>query len=148
MNNDAQFENRLRRQTVKPIPAAWREEILDATRLASASVHTPRPTSGGLFASLRQYLSFLFLPQRAAWAGLATVWVVIIALNVAAHDDSPGVQGSRAANAVSPETLQVLQQQRLLLAELVDLPENHPANRPKSPPPGPRSQRRESSATV
>ncbi len=45
MNNDSQFENRLRRQPVKPIPAEWREEILDAARNAAASVHAPRPTS-------------------------------------------------------------------------------------------------------
>jgi len=148
MNNDTQFENRLRGQPVKPIPVEWREEVLDAARNATASVHAPRPTSYGLFATLNNYLSPLLRPQRAAWAGLATAWVVIIALNVAAHDDSPTVQASRAATPISPETLQALQQQRLLLAELMDRSETHPMNRPKSQPPGPRSQRCVESATA
>ncbi len=148
MNNDEQFENRLRRQPVKPIPAEWREEILDAARLVTTSVPAPRPQPEGLLATLRHYLSPLLVPQRAAWASLATVWVVIIALNVAAHDDSPKAQASRAAAVVSPESRQVLQQQRLLLAELVGRPEIHPMNRPKSPAPGPRSQRWMESATA
>lgn len=138
MNNDSQFENRLRRQPVKPIPAEWREEILDAARNATASVHARRPTPYGLLATLRQHLSLPFLPQRAAWAVLATAWVVIIALNVAAHDDSARVQASRAATPISPETLLALQQQRLLLAELMDRAETHPMNRPKSLPRSPK----------
>jgi hypothetical protein len=148
MNNESQFEDRLRSQALKPIPAEWRGQILDAARNATASVHAPRPTPYGLFATLSHYLSPLLRPQRAAWAGLAAVWVVIIALNIATHDDSPRAQASRAAAVISPETLQVLQQQRLLLAELMDRPEPHPMNRPKSLPPGPRSQRWEESATV
>lgn len=148
MNNDSQFENRLHRQPVKPIPSEWRAEILEAARLATASVPTPHPQPDGLLATLRNYLAPLLVPQRAAWAGLATVWVVIIGLNLSAHDDSPRVQVSRAVNAISPETLQALQQQRLLLAELMDRPETHPMDRPKSLPSGPRSQRWEASATV
>jgi len=145
MNND--FEKRLQRQPVRPVPSQWREEILDAARNATASVPTPRPTYG-LLASLRHCLSPLLRPQRAAWIGLAAVWVVIIALNIASHDNSPQAQASRAAAVVSPEALQALQQQRLLLAELVGRAETYPMNRPKSLPPGPRSQRREASATV
>jgi hypothetical protein len=148
MNEDSQFENRLRRQPVKPIPAEWREEILDAARNATVSIATPRPTPHGLLATLRRYLSPLLRPQPAAWASLAAVWVVIITLNIASHDDSPQARASRAAAVVSPEALQALQQQRLLLAELVDRAETHPMNRAKSLPPGPRSQRREASATV
>lgn len=146
MNDD--FEKRLQQLPPREIPSAWREEILAAARSASASCHAPRTTHHGLLSTLISQLSTLLRPQRAAWASLATVWVVILALNLATRDDSPGVQASRAAAVVSPETLQVLQQQRLLLAELVGRPEIHPMTRPKSPPPGPRSQRREESATA
>jgi hypothetical protein len=148
MNSDSQFENRLRRQPVKRISSEWREEILAAARLATPSVCTPRPQPDGLLATLRNYLAPWFVPQRAAWTSLATVWIVIIALNLATHDDSSHARTSRAATVVSPETLQALQQQRLLLAELMDRPETHPMDRPKSLPPGPRSQRWEASATV
>lgn len=146
MNDD--FEKRLQRQPVRPVPSAWREEILGAARQAAPRVHTRREASSDWLVTIRQVLSFLFRPQRAGWTGLAAVWVVIIALHLAARDDSAPAPAMQAANITSPETLRALRQQRLLLTELVGRPEDHPPTRQHSAPPGPRSQRRETAVAV
>lgn len=146
MNDD--FEKRIRRVAPREVPSAWREEILAAARSAEISRPAPCATPRGWLSSLMDWLAIVMLPRPVAWAGVAAAWIVIIALNIAAQDDSAPAGISYAAAVVSPETLQALQQQRLLLAELVDRAKSHPMNRPKSRPTGPRSQRREVSATA
>ena len=139
MNPD-NFEQRLQRQPQREIPATWREVILSVAKSASR----PSPLASGL-----RLLSSLLAPRRAAWTGLAAAWIVILALNIAARDNTLGAQASRTSAPASPETMQALRQQRLLLAELSDRPESRAIAPPKPIiAPGPRSQSREKSAAV
>ncbi len=83
----------------------------------------------------------LIWPCRRTWAGLAAVWVVLLTLQLASRD--PAEVAARKTPPPSPEVLMVLRQQQLLLAELVERPAPRAADRPKSAPARPRSQRPE-----
>ena len=139
------LEQRLGRQSPRQIPAAWREEILSAARNASVCDPAPHATRHG-FSWLIQELTTVFRFHRAAWAGLAAAWLVILGMNLSATEKA----NTMTRNTLPParETLQALKQQRLLFAELVD----RPAPRDTAPiriiPPGPRSQRREAIVAV
>ena len=150
MNDD--FEKRLRRVATREIPSAWRTEILTAARARSSrreEAQTPAPASSpGLFAEFIHRLALLTRPQRVAWAGLAAAWVVIVTLNLATRETAKPTSMTGASAPTTPETLQALKQQRLLYAELVGRPEQRPPQRLKTNRPGPRSQRREESATA
>ena len=139
------FEERLQRQAPREIPASWREGILRTARNSTPSANPPHH---GLFATVRHFLSNLRPPQRAAWGSLAAIWIVILALNISARDDSPRSQSSRSAASVSPDTLEALKEQQLLLAELVGRPEPRKVDHRKPAAPGPRSQRREDSVNA
>ena len=80
------------------------------------------------------------------WAGLAAVWVVILALQLASRDHTDVV--ARHTPPPSPEMLMALRQQKLLLSELIERPEPCAADRPKAVPPRPRSDRRSESAAA
>ncbi len=141
MNTEDQFEQRLRRQPVKPVPSTWRQEILTVAERARAVGHASRITHHSLLATINHQLSTLLWPHPKAWAGLAAVWVVILTLQLASRDHTE--RAARNTPPPSPEMLLVLRQQRLLLAELVERPEPPAAERPKAVPPRPSSQRRE-----
>ena len=139
------FEKRLQCQAPRQIPAAWREEILAKAQESVASVQTactPRPA---LFYLIQTLFS---RPQRIAWAGLAAAWVVIITLRLVTGETSKPTSMTIAIGPATPETLRALKQQRLLYAELVGSPELGQMGRLKISIPGPRSQRREETATV
>jgi hypothetical protein len=150
MNDD--FEKRLQQVTPREIPSAWREEILAADRAhssrrreAQTSVPASRP---GLIADFIYRLSRLSRPHRAAWAALATSWVIILALHVATKASQSPTVAQGKPQPLTPETLQVLKQQRLLYAELA-APVTPAPPHPVTPAlPGPRSQRREDTFTV
>ena len=124
------FEKRLQRQPLRKIPAEWRGEILDAARRAhqpQPSTFNPQPAS---------WWRELFWPCPQAWAGLAAVWVLILALNSVTREPAPAAQSPNAPRA--PEVLMALRDHRRLLAELIESPmEVEP---PKPPVPGPRTQ--------
>ena len=129
MNPD-DFEKRLEHQRLRPIPGAWRGEILDAARRArdhQLSTITSQPSCG--------WREFLW-PCPQAWAGLAAVWVLIVVLNSVTHEPASAAKGPNAPRA--PEVLMALRDHRRLLAELIESPmEVEP---PKPSVPGPRSQ--------
>jgi len=78
----------------------------------------------------------LFWPCPQAWAGLAAVWVLILALNSVTREPAPAAQSPNAPRA--PEVLMALRDHRRLLAELIESPmEVEP---PKPSVPGPRTQ--------
>lgn len=83
----------------------------------------------------------LIWPCRQTWAGLAAVWVVLLALQLSSRDSTSLV--ARKTPPPSPEMLMVLRQQRLLLAELVERPSPRATDHPKATPSRPRSQRQE-----
>jgi hypothetical protein len=80
----------------------------------------------------------LILPSPRAWAGMATVWLAVLAANFLMKAPVPGSPGPGSAPA--REVAQALEEQRRLLAEL--LPPAKPAlvEAPpvQAPPPNPR----------
>ncbi len=142
------FEERLHRQAPREIPASWREGILIAARNSTPSAYPPHPAHHRLLATVRHFLSTARPPQRAAWGSLVAIWIVIIALNISARDDSPTSHTSRSYASASPDTLEALREQQLLFAELVGRPEPRIVEPRQPATPGPRSQRREDSVNV
>lgn len=141
MNDD--FEKRLQRVTPHEIPAAWREEILTAAQQAKAPHHPPPATRPRLLAWFIQQLTTLPRPQCAAWGGLAAVWLVILALNLAARDNSATSQ-TQNFTSPSPQALAAWRQQRRELAGLTDPTPARPiVTTPKQSLPQPRSNRRD-----
>lgn len=138
MNRGEHFEDRLAQVPQRPLPAAWRDQILSAAGAASA----PRPVSAPASGSLRGALKALLWPHPAAWGGLAAAWALIFILTLAGRDPA-GTQVAGRPPPPSPELRELLRQQEKLLAELTGRPDDvrlapvHPAA------PEPRSQRRE-----
>jgi len=141
MNDDTdQFEDRLHRQPLRPVPHEWRAEILAAAGSAA------RPTPHASFlATFNQQLASLFWPHPKAWAGLAAVWIFILAVNFSLRDPSPRVAEKSAPP--SPEIMVELRQQQLLLAELIGPHETHDADRRKIYLTRPRSELTETLTT-
>ena len=142
MNDETeQFERRLSRQPLRQIPGEWRAKIMAAAREAQASRDLIPVTHRSLLSTIRYQLSTLLWPHPKAWAGLATVWVLILTVNFATRDKAPVIAEKTAPP--SPEVVAELQQQKLLFAELIGPAETRVADRQKSFLPRPRSERAE-----
>jgi hypothetical protein len=144
MNTD-DFEQRLERQQLRQIPAEWREDILSAARQASPSIHTSRitppvPRWRAVLSTLNSQISTLLWPCPQAWAGLAAVWLGLLAFNFATHDAA--VTAARHTTPASPQVLVAWREQEKLLVELIGPPEKLVAERPKVAVPRPRSEGR------
>jgi anti-sigma factor RsiW len=83
-----------------------------------------------------------FWPSPQAWAGLAATWVLVAVASFATREPA-SLAATHPVRPPSPEQLQVLRQQRQLLAELSGPLEQPAGGKPKTPPPQPRSQRAE-----
>jgi len=81
----------------------------------------------------------LFWPSRHIWAGLAAVWVFILAANISMQDHS---QTTMAKSSAVPEIIMTWQQQQRLLVELMGANEMRAALPPKPFTPQPRSEQR------
>ena len=142
MNDETeQFEQRLRRQTVKTIPVEWRVEILESARDAQAARHASRITHPSFLSTFHHQLSALLWPHPKAWAGLAAVWVIIFAVNFSVRDGSSKLAAKSAPP--SPEVVVELKKQQRMFAELVGANEPPDADRQKIFSPKPRSERTE-----
>jgi hypothetical protein len=127
MNFD-EFEEKLRRQPRREIPANWREEILGPLR----AVETARPAPWW-----RQWL----WPHPAAWGGLAAAWVAIFVLAYAGRPEHGGA--SVALSQRAPDVLQAFEERTRLMAEL-----SGEVAEPRPPAERPRSARRVSQVVV
>jgi len=126
--NDS-FEHRLRQPPLKPVPPAWRAEILAATHVAQrhdASSFIIHPSS---FARLRACL----WPHPVAWAGLAAAWLFIGAVNLSLHVSAPARLAEKDTPP-SPLVLAELKKQQRLYAELVGA-EHYADSPPEMTPP-------------
>jgi hypothetical protein len=90
MNPD-DFERQLQRQSFRPVPVEWRAEILAAS--ATAVRPAPKPSLGSV---LNARLSSLLWPCPQAWAGLASAWVLILAVNLASREAKPATAAADA----------------------------------------------------
>jgi hypothetical protein len=140
MNPD-DFEQRLERQTLRQVPAEWRAEILTVAERAPVTRHPPPVTQPPWLSTLNHQLSTVLWPHPKAWAGLATVWILILAVDFSIRDKSPAVAEKSAPP--SPEVIVELKQQQRLLAELIGARETRDADRSKPSVPSPRSERTE-----
>jgi len=133
------LEQKLQRQPLRQIPGEWREEILSAANKVGTARRAVRGRLGE--ASLPNWFSSLLWPHPAAWAGLAAVWILILAVDFSMRDQAP-VTAEKSAPP-SPEVIVELKQQQRMLAELIGPRDEHDADRSKSFVPQPRSERTE-----
>jgi hypothetical protein len=82
----------------------------------------------------------LIWPCRRIWAGLAAVWIIVLAVNLSLGDRSSAV--AHQASAPSPEMMLAFWRQEQFLAELIEPRPPRPAAPPKPALPQPRSQGR------
>jgi hypothetical protein len=135
------FEQKLQRQPLRQVPAGWRGEILAVAESAAAVRHPPSVTRPSWLSTLNSQLSTILWPHPQAWAGLAAVWILILAVDFSMRDPSP----IRAEMSLPPssEVIVELRQQQRLLAELIGPRDTSDADRSKSFVPPPRSERAE-----
>ncbi|MDE3068310.1 MAG: hypothetical protein KGJ60_12255 [Verrucomicrobiota bacterium] len=132
------FEQRLSRQPLRRVPAEWRGEILTTAQEGAVS-HPPAPAArDSIFSTFATGLSALLWPCPQAWAGLAAVWILILAVDFSTRDRTPAL--AEKAAPPSPEVVAQLRQQQRLLAELIGPRDTGDADRSKSLAPGPRSE--------
>jgi hypothetical protein len=136
--NPENFEKQLKRQSVRPVPVDWREDILKTANAAAAS-HASRPAPS-FFSILHSQLAALLWPCPKAWAGLAAVWVVIFAFNYLTADRSEVMVA--ASPLPTPQMMMAVQEQRKMLARLIEPYEESPAEPPKPFVPRPRGELR------
>ena len=137
MNEETeQFERRLSRQTFRQVPAAWRREILVAT-----DVNRRNDREFTFAATTRLWLRQIFWPSPVAWAGLAAVWILILAVDFSVRDKLP--VASAKSGLPPTEVIVQLRQQQRLLAELIGPRDVRDADRSTPLVPRPRSERAE-----
>lgn len=143
MKNNDQFEQRLRRQPLRQVPSAWREEILAAADVNRRS-NTTQSVSEDQVALLTGW-RLLFARLPLAWASLAALWVALIGVNLMMP--SPIVRvTAQASPSARMETLAALDLQpgdlEALGRQFLPAPEVSPINRAPAVPLRPRSERR------
>jgi hypothetical protein len=141
MNDEMEpFEQRLRRQPLKPIPDDWRVDILRESRRAAAAKSQEAGAASHWLTTLNQKLSTLLWPNPISWAGLAVVWAFILMLNYSTRDPSATRFMAERTPPPSPEVLAELKKQQLLFAELIGYTPDRDVDRRKTISPGPRSE--------
>ena len=127
--------------------ALWEQIEREVVSASSGSrlrtpAHTSQPAGWpGILGTLGARFRAGWQASRLVWAGLAAVWVVILALNFAGREPDAQLVAEQAAPSASEMRFAVKQKQ-LLMAELAMTAEPAPAAKPKAAPPSPRSDRR------
>ncbi len=140
---DSEFEQRLRRQPMKEVPADWRTEILSAAREARPIRHSPLVIRHSWVSTLNRQLSTVLWPHPKAWASLAAIWIFIFVLNFSMRAPAPAPVIAEKSAPPSVEAAVELRRQQKLLAELIGSSEARATDRLPWLPSKPRSQHAE-----
>ena len=140
MNGEDHFERQLQRVPQRPVPAAWRAEILSAARKERLACDSSGAAHASVLGTLNSLLSKVLWPNPKAWAGLAAVWLVILGINLTTRDGSQAV--AKQASPLSPQMFMAFQEQERMLSELIGPREAPVVERPKPTQPRPRSELR------
>jgi hypothetical protein len=92
--------------------------------------------------ALRMSWRELIRPSRHAWAGMAALWIVMAVINASQSGAQRNVSSGRSSSSSSSITLQVFEEQRRVLAELIPPIVSQPIEPPRREYPHPRSQRK------
>lgn len=139
MNGHDSFEEKLKQQPLRPVPATWRNEILAVAREVDSQTAADTQEQRDVLPSRAwSFLRNLLWPHPIAWGGLAATWLVIIGLN-AASSDPAGAEVAHVTSPPSSEQRQLLHEQEQLLAELIGQAEKAAAAEPKRRSAQPRS---------
>ncbi len=128
--------------------ALWEqiERSVAAAPVAAQSQTSPRSSQPAVWHVILSSLGEQFRAgwRRAprAWAGLATVWGVILALNFTAREPAAPLAAGKQMPPAS-EVRFAVRQKQLLMTDLAALSEPAPAAKTKAVPPTPRSDRRD-----
>jgi len=134
---DDDFEQRLRRNPMRRVPAGWRGEILAAARgRRQASRNRDEELAGW---------GALFARFPLAWGALAMLWTILVAVNVLLSDPHDRAHGERVV-AARAEPLAVWSLQQAELSLLSDGAAAATGRRPADPA-SPRSERRRDDET-
>lgn len=142
MNEDMEpFEQRLKRQPLRPIPADWRKEILTAAAEAVPTRHARAADNRSFIAVLRERVTSLFWPHPVAWAALGAVWMLIFGIHFSIRDQAASPVMAEKTPVASPVVVAELRQQKQMLAELMGGGDAREVDRQKIFTPRPRSER-------
>ncbi|MBU6402096.1 MAG: hypothetical protein KGS61_17395 [Verrucomicrobia bacterium] len=144
MNPD-DFEQWLGCQPFRAAPPEWRAQILTACKTpdSHSTLHVAHRTFH--VSVWRQWL----WPCPRAWAGLAAIWALSLALQLVSR--SPSAQMAKSSAPAQAESVMSFAEQRQWLAQLLDSPNAVPAleaEPPKAFTPRPHSERRRDSVAV
>jgi len=128
------FEEQLRQQPFRKVPAEWRQEILGraqqaAERCSPAEVQEVRECRAAL-SFWREWL----WPSPKAWGALACIWVLLFLTGFWTSEFAPANGTTGWSLELSPEKVMALREQRLLRAELFEMVDHNttmPAPAPK-----------------
>lgn len=139
MNEEAEsFEQRLKRQPLRQVPAEWRNEILRAAGDTQSVRQSMTIAKYSFLSKLNRRLASVLWPHPVAWGGLAAIWIFVFAVNYSIRDTQPVIAGKVAPP--SPEVIAELRQQQRLYVELTGN-DSSDVDRPKTFAPKPRSER-------
>lgn len=140
MNEETEpFEQRLKRQPLRQVPAEWRKKILKAADEAQSVNQSATSAKYSFFSNLNRRLASVLWPHPVAWAGLAAIWIFVCAVNYSIRDTQPVI--AEKITPPSPEVMAELRQQQRLFVELSGGSDSSDADRPKTLAPRPRSER-------
>ncbi|HWI55641.1 MAG TPA: hypothetical protein VNZ22_00340 [Bacillota bacterium] len=127
------------RQAVPKLDAVRRQALAELAAQGTAHALPPSRSAGqSLGAVLRNAWLELIWPSRRAWAGMAALWLAVLAANLEMKASSQTAPAARSAPA--REVVQAFGEQQRLLAELLQ-PVPPPAIQAPRPSARPRSER-------